>query len=192
VPQLRRIKSPPRRVFWCSHPVGLTEFIRAVVYSEKRYRGRLREILPTWQRECYEILETQPKSYASLYGWNDTAGMAKSARNKGSVENSLGGVGYYLTPEEEAEWRKSLFAWDRGSNRSPSCCCRVVTTRKLPRNSRWLDARSRRTSIVCSCVLESTAVSSESNSRQPYTGGSYVWRRTLRKTRAKRTRATSH
>jgi hypothetical protein len=67
--------------------------------------GTTEKIRPTWQRECYEIPETQPKPYASF-----TAGLAKSARNKGSVENSLGGVGYYLTPEEEAEWRKSLFA----------------------------------------------------------------------------------
>jgi hypothetical protein len=136
-------------------PGGQTELIHVPVNLSERLLETTEEIRSTWQRECYEFLETQPKFCTSF-----AAGRRWALVIRDLWKTSLGSVGYYLTPEEELSWRKSLFAWAHGSSRLPSCCCRAVTIRKLPRSSKWPDARSRHTSIVSSCDLESTAVSS--------------------------------
>ena len=141
---------------------------------------------PTWQPECYDFLEpAKTLRFLGLDGEGcQQARLVENARLAASVIISTLG--------KESTWRKSLFVWAREKSKSPNCCCRVVTIRKLLRSSRWPDGRSRRTSIVSSSALELTAVSNESNSRQPYTGGSYVWRRAIRKTHSQRTGAAGH
>jgi hypothetical protein len=80
---------------------GKTDIMSIPLNLWERLLEITEEIRPTWQRECYEFWETQPKFCASLR--LDGEGRLSEE----SVENFPFSVGLLSHPEEEADGGKA-------------------------------------------------------------------------------------